>query len=119
MTDDAVVSNKDKLVDANLAKWFWGILLIVSVGTLLFEIVRMSYEWLRYGASEKVLLQTVVPAPKIAWVGVQKAISFVWTTQLFAVAIFCTIISGWLWSNYDDEAVELKRILKSESVEIK
>ena len=119
MTDKAQTSDKNRPVDANLAKWFWGTILTVSVGTFIFEMARMGYEWLRYGVSEKVVLQSLITMPKIKWVGVQSLISFIWTSQLFWIAVALTFISGWLWSNYDDESADLKLSIALENLELK
>ena len=99
---------EDQLFQTRLWYWVWIAFASVCLLTLIFEIIRKTYQWLKYGKSEIVLLSDAIPKPQFDWVGVQSMIDYVWNCQLFVVAIAGTFFGFWIGGNLDEQISDLK-----------
>ena len=68
----------------------------VAACILGFEMLRLAYEWLRYGEAEHVLLSYWIAAPQFRWVGVQRAIDVVWGFPIWLVAVLFMVLTTFL-----------------------
>ena len=94
--------NKKAAPNDKLAVWLYGLLLAAFLCIFLFELARMSYEWLRYGESEKVILSDLIQSPAFGWVGIQKVFSFIWSLDIWVLSFVGAMFTGWLWSEADE-----------------
>ena len=78
--------------------------LVISSGIFAFEVIRVIYEWLRYGRSSNVVLSDWVTLPHWKWVGVQRGFEFVWSLPIWIIAFAATILLVWIWDGYNDQA---------------
>jgi hypothetical protein len=87
---------------SEVAFWarFWSIIALVAWLVVVGDLIRLAYQWLRYGSSEKVVLAQFLPTPAVDWVGIQRVIDFVWTTQISILAVVVLFVSGWLYGDF-------------------
>ncbi len=109
MTDAPASSQETTYGEAKFFARVNCLILTVSVLILFFDIFRGIYEWMRFGAAEKVILADWLAMPHLKWVGVQKIIGFVWGLPISVVAFAATLLFGWLWGHYDEQAKMLEK----------
>jgi hypothetical protein len=108
MTDPiSLAVNKERDAELFQAKAMANIAFAVTLfafATTVFEIIRRTYQWLRYGESQVVSLSTLFGTPSISWTGVQRIITLVWESQLLVVAVAVLFLAGFLYGILDDVA---------------
>ena len=110
MTESGSKSITGQKIEARVKLWISGLIAFGSFLTLVFEMIRGTYEWLRFGESQKAFLSSLVQIPQVEWVGVQNVFNFVWGLPLMIVAFATMFISVWYWSLCSEHLTELNQV---------